>query len=552
MNVGIQAKKIEIAKDYAIGLNSPSHIIEKYFKVFDLTQNGYVDFKLFPRQREIIKAYVDNRHNLVTKPRQAGVSTTTAAYLAVKAAYADKSRPEVIIIMANKFASAKKFLGVIRKFLANVPRFMWGDNFQEDKTIDGHIVGKGSTETLELVNGTIIKAVATSPDALRGWTPTHLVFDEAAFIDTYPKELYAASVASTITGGKMIQISTPNGKDELYYETYRNAINGDNNFNIVSMKWYEDPRYNKDLKWVKKFEDGTEDTILEKDFNFKSYTEKVKKGYKPISTWYLDMCKSLNNDKLSIARELDVKFEGSAGNVIEYKYIEEQLNKNVCEPIEKKFRENRLWVFEKPILGARYIMGVDVSSGNSKDFTGLAIINVDTGDTALELKVKIRPEELAPNVHKLSLEYNCMIVIDATGGYGDVLIHELKKLNNKFIYYSKPETAGIKIGNARPKIIAKFTSYVEQMDLIIKSKRLIVELETFVWVNNRPDHQKGANDDLIFAYAIAIWVIETSYKKMEAVNKINKNIMNFYDNVLSNKNLKINKPKGHENSWLFR
>ena len=215
-----EKSKTDIAKDYVKGLVNPAHIIEKYLKTVDLTRGGFVPFKLFPRQKEIIFGYKHYRHNIVTKPRQTGVSTTTAAYLAVIAAYAQKDKPEVIMIIANKFASAKKFIGLVRLFLNQIPPFIWGESYDYSKETEGHIIGKGSTETLNLCNGTIIKAVATSPDALRGWTPTYLVIDEAAYVETFAKELYTASMAALSTGGKMIIISTPNGKDELYYKVY--------------------------------------------------------------------------------------------------------------------------------------------------------------------------------------------------------------------------------------------------------------------------------------------------------------------------------------------
>ena len=69
------------------------------------------------------------------------------------------------------------------------------------------------------------------------------------------------------------------------------------------MHWYEDPRFNKDLKWVRENEE-----ILETEFNFKSYEEKIENGYKPISSWYLNMCSNFNGIENLIAQELDAKF----------------------------------------------------------------------------------------------------------------------------------------------------------------------------------------------------------------------------------------------------
>ena len=40
--------------------------------------------------------------------------------------------------------------------------------------------------------------------------------------------------------------------DPLYYKTYEQSKIGKNAYNIIEMRWYEDPRYNKDLRWIKK------------------------------------------------------------------------------------------------------------------------------------------------------------------------------------------------------------------------------------------------------------------------------------------------------------
>ena len=66
---------------YEIGkcIKDPIHAIENYLETEDRTQNGIVPFKLFPKQKELINAYIHNHHNIVMKPRQAGITTTTAA-----------------------------------------------------------------------------------------------------------------------------------------------------------------------------------------------------------------------------------------------------------------------------------------------------------------------------------------------------------------------------------------------------------------------------------------------------------------------------------------
>ena len=76
-------------------------------------------------------------------------------------------------------------------------------------------------------------------------------------------------------------VSTPNGKDQLYYKTYIQAIKGENNYNAVEFKWFQDLRYNRNLKWYKK--DGKTgeiewdvDTVIDKKGNIVYNEERLK------------------------------------------------------------------------------------------------------------------------------------------------------------------------------------------------------------------------------------------------------------------------------------
>ena len=230
----------EIYLEYAKCLKSQTYAIESYLQTFDMTQKGFVPFKLFTRQKEILRSYEKNRFNLITKPRQAGISSTTQAHCAIKAAFADPTNPETIVVIANKLILAKKFTNGIKKYISQLPRWIWGDEYYGSKEKEQKsIFIRDSQIEIELPNGSKIVAVATSQDALRGYTPTLLIFDEAAFVDN-GAELYGAAMSSLSTGGRAILISTPNGFDPLYYKTYEESLAGRNDYVIIELKWYQD------------------------------------------------------------------------------------------------------------------------------------------------------------------------------------------------------------------------------------------------------------------------------------------------------------------------
>ena len=366
---------VEIFEEYAKCLDNPIYAIETYLQTFDKTQEGFVPFKLFVRQKEIVRAYEKHRFNLVTKPRQAGISTTTQGYCAIKIGFADPNNPETIIVIANKLTLAKKFLKGIKDYVNQLPRWVWGNEYYGDKDKEKKsIFVKDSQIEVELPNGSRIIAVATSEDALRGYTPTYLIFDEAAFIDR-GADLYAAAVTSLGTGGRAILISTPNGYDPLYYKTYEQAKRGENTYNIIELKWYEDPRYNKDLSWTK-----NDETVKEYEFKLDSYAKRIKDGWKPASSWYINMCKNMNNDKKKIAQELDVSFLGSGGNVIDDEYIDFHEKNNVTEPkyVDKTYYDGNsglVWIWSEPIEDHEYIMAC--LPPNEKVLTNNGLKNIE-------------------------------------------------------------------------------------------------------------------------------------------------------------------------------
>ena len=366
---------VEIFEEYAKCLDNPIYAIETYLQTFDKTQEGFVPFKLFVRQKEIVRAYEKHRFNLVTKPRQAGISTTTQGYCAIKIGFADPNNPETIIVIANKLTLAKKFLKGIKDYVNQLPRWVWGNEYYGDKDKEKKsIFVKDSQIEVELPNGSKIIAVATSEDALRGYTPTYIIFDEAAFIDR-GADLYAAAVTSLGTGGRAILISTPNGYDPLYYKTYEQAKRGENTYNIIELKWYEDPRYNKDLSWTK-----NDETVKEYEFKLDSYAKRIKDGWKPASSWYINMCKNMNNDKKKIAQELDVSFLGSGGNVIDDEYIDFHEKNNVTEPkyVDKTYYDGNsglVWIWSEPIEDHEYIMAC--LPPNEKVLTNNGLKNIE-------------------------------------------------------------------------------------------------------------------------------------------------------------------------------
>jgi hypothetical protein len=524
--------KEQILLEYAKCVNDTPYALKTYLQTYDNTQSKYVPLELFNDQVTLVKDYDTAEENIALKYRQAGVSTVTSAWASKRLVFAKKSKPEKILIIANKLDTAVEMANKVRSFVEQWPNWL-GVGFSSEKNAARHF---------KLTNGCEVKAVATSKDALRGYTPTILIFDEAAYIDA-DEDFWSACMASLSTGGKVIVISTPNGFDPIYYSIYTQAIKGMNDFRITEMFWFRDPRYSKDLKLIKcddiihymlnradyKDDEITIDysNIKVSDRDFEDIKQKIENGYKAYSSWFESMSKKLKFDKRKISQELECNFLGSGDNVIPPETMKKIKENHIKEP-ENKFMGGVLWQWKEPIVGHRYIMGMDVSRGDSEDFTTFTIIDFDEREQVLEYIAKVPPDIVAEIAYKWAIMYNAFIVTDITGGMGVATSRKLQELGYKNLYVDGVNPAdkwkwdpkqedkipGINFNSKRVLIVQAFEEAL-RFGFAVRSQRLFNELNTFVYVNGRPDHQKGQHDDLIMAMAMAIYVGESSFSKLE-------------------------------------
>ena len=77
----------------------------------------------------------------------------------------------------------------------------------------------------------------------------------------------------------------------------------------------------------------------------------------------------------------------------------------IREP-ENKFMGGVLWQWKEPIEGHKYIMGMDVSRGDSEDFTTFTIIDFDEREQVLEYLAKVPPDVVAEIVLALNPAVN--------------------------------------------------------------------------------------------------------------------------------------------------
>ena len=573
------------------------YFIEHYLSTFNADERKEVPFRLFPRQIEFLHSLCTNSNTIAIKHRQAGITTVSSAWITGQCVFASSKSPETILCIGNKLDISQQLVEKIGNFLDQVPRWMWGNDYyspdpKSEKNTKS-IYKARNKSYIELFNGCKVYARSSGTNAARGISAVSiLIFDEAAFIQD-GTTVYAQAVAATasVKDAKIIMVSTPNGKDALYYKTYVNALDKRNNFNPVEFKWFQDLRYNRNLKWHRlNKENGHNDEIVETvignrgeiEYNEERWRKLEREGWIPTSPWYVSMCKSFNNDSQKIAQELNVSFLGSSDNVVPVEVIERQMKSNVVQITDDwKLMDTLVketWIWKDPIPMHRYICACDPSSGSGEDSTAIQIIDIDGVDEdgmpcfeqVLEYNGKINGNEVGQLVDRYARIYNdALTVVECIGGYGDSVVLTLMDLGYPNLYYDNPQMKNytnqnlVKVQNVfdqqkqlpgfrtsalRLQMIANFVDMLKSNAFKVRSQRVINELDTWVFKNGRPDHMDGAHDDLLTCLAMGLFVMQFYMLKSEKQKTKDKCIVkSWYVNNANNMASSTRQLKEEEN-----
>lgn len=449
---------------------NPAYFLDNYAKIVH-QERGIIPFRTYKFQKDLLNDFHDYRFNVILKARQLGISTIVSGYISwMMLFYKEKN----ILVMATKQNTAIEIVDKVRDIVESVPDFL-----------KIATVSVNNRTKFELSNGSKIQGVPTSKDAGRGQALSLLIVDEAAFVDDMD-DLWTGLLPTISTGGRCIALSTPNGVGNWFHKTYVDAESGKNNFKPTRLPWKVHPEY----------------------------TEQ----------WFENITKNMS--KREIAQEFECNFNASGETVINSTDIE-RIKASVNEPKYKTYIDRNYYVWKEFENGGSYLLVADVSRGDGKDFSVFHVINVKNMDQVAEYQGKLDPDNFAKLLFDVGREYgNCMIVVE-NNNIGYSVITKLVDMGYPNIYYSSKNTNDfIDSSNAqyvsnstpgfttsqrtRPLIIAKLEEFIRNKIIKINSLRSINELDTFVWVNGRPEAQRGYNDDLVMSLAIACWVRDTA------------------------------------------
>lgn len=447
----------------------PIYFIRTYTKI-QHPMKGTIPFDTYPFQDDCVKSFEDHRFNIVLKSRQLGLSTIVAAYAVWLAIF---RKDKNILIIATKLSVATNMMKKIKVIFQNLPKWI----------VMPAVTGD-TKQSIEFSNGSVIKAVPTSPDAGRSEALSLLIVDEAAFVRDFDT-IWTGIYPTLSTGGRAVILSTPNGAKGQYHQLYIESESGLNSFNHIKLPWDVHP--DRDETW------------------FKSETR--------------------NMNKKQIAQELLCDFQASGDTFVNIDQIE-LVRQWLCPPKVRMGIDMNVWVWDLPLNEHKYIMGADTARGDGHDFSTFHIIDTDTSKVVAEYKGRTRPDQFGELINEFGRMYVNALIVAENNSYGYATIMKLKELKYPKIYSDKQksdvyiggyvptddnETMGFATtSKTRTQILTKLEELIRNSQLIIPSTRFHDELKTFIWHNGKAQAERGKHDDLIMSLALAAWVFDTS------------------------------------------
>jgi len=297
------------------------------------------------------------------------------------------------------------------------------------------------------------------------------------------------------TGGSAILISSPAGVGNLFHRIWVDSRTdqnekkeGKNGFYPIELPWTVHPE--RDIKW---FEKQRAEII----------TAAGERG---------------------VGMELLCSFASSGDTFIKGDALDELLRCSEPPVNIQAHGRDEVWLWEPPIEGHKYVIGADVSRGDSDDYSAFVIIDTLTNNIVGDFKGKTPPDKFADMLVQYGTIYNMAMICQELNAVGAACATQLKSSKYPNLFYEKfmkniymtfvnqdvgDSFPGYTVGpNTRIEILAKLENLMRNGKIHSKSKRLFEELQTFIWKGNKPQAQKGYNDDLTMALALACNIYE--------------------------------------------
>ncbi len=349
-----------------------------------------------------------------------------------------------------------------------------------------------------------IQALPSTKKAGHGDTITFGLLDEFARQD-YAKQTFTAMLPATARGNARLAIvSTANGVGDIQSEEGNffhilYATKKERNLGFSFLPWNAEPTRDED--WYAKYAMKLGEVERNQQYPLNEQDAFMLSG-----ALYFD------REALRWYRE-HMRRPILSGQFVQH---------NVRRLNWMNLRDGIIEMWERPVDGRKYAIGVDTSTGRAADFTSAGVIDLETGAIVAELHAKLDAPRAAIQLQALGRLFNmAKICIETQGGYGDALVILLKDGHKGLPPYSnlyrhrdstqgkKPitERYGMPMGpKNRPQIIDGLFDWLRLRLFPWLSSGCVSELGTFAYADTNPSPRAldGCNDDRVMMLGLTV------------------------------------------------
>lgn len=435
-------------------------------------------------QEQYTRAAMGKRRNIVLKARQMGITSWIAAQFFLHTI----THPGTVTVqVAHTQEAAEQIFRIVHRFLANLPEALR----------EGGVLKSARVSSRRLlipeIDSEYLVETAGDRNAGRGLTITNLHCTELARWPGDATETLCGLLATLSPAGKLAMESTPQGASGCFWNEWKNA----ERTNTVRhfFPWWLERAYTADPVSRESLTDEEKDLMArhaELDLGKIGYRRQLRESFHRLA-------------KQEYAEDPDECFLASGSCYFEVPVIDARLSV-VTEPIEKRLRGGLL-IWFPPLPGRQYVLSVDPAGGGTAgDFTGMQLIDLQSGMQCAELQSHLNPAEAAHEAAKLGREYNQAVIAVERNNMGSTVLSCLDTLEHyPRVWTGDDQLDGfLTTSTKRSSILSNLYSVLTKEPDRFVSERFLRECRSFVRVENgRTEAQAGEHDDLVLAMAIA-------------------------------------------------
>jgi Terminase large subunit, T4likevirus-type, N-terminal len=437
--------------------------------------DAYAPFHPWPAQQEVLDGLCNNKLVVLGKARQLGQTTLVLAFALWVALF---RKNQTILLFSKDLKTAKDLIKRLRMMFYQLPRWM------RPKVVTDNC------DTIVFANGSRFISFASKASQGDSFTAQLAIIDECDLIDDLDTLL--GGVKPTIAAsGQLILLSRPNKStpESTFKKIFKAALAGENNYWAKFLSWKARPDRNQEF-YDKEYADAqSPDWMAEQYPN--SITEFLapRSEDKRIPRKWLEAC-SPPLDENGV-RQWPAPIENPA----------------ILAGVPG------LRLFEEPIIGRRYVIGVDLASGRGHnpnlDDSAAIIMDKLTCRQVGILVDRVEPALFAEYTATLSRHFNKAGVLpELNGRWGGMFFQHLKdKCQDIEILRGPDGDEGFNTtATSKNDLYQRLAESARCGGMTINDEQTYNQLAS---IEARTlEAPEGLHDDCSMAYGFAIWACE--------------------------------------------